>query len=115
HFLALCSCLLTLSCEGAKKIEPSPSASQPVVWEPAQLHPVVPAGVRELTTRLPDGMIVRYTISVPEGYDPKKPVPLVIALHYAGRVEPFYGHGILDGLVGPAFAGLGAIVVAPDA
>jgi predicted peptidase len=56
----------------------------------------------------------RYTIAIPAGYADEKPTPLVLALHYGGPVTPFYGSGILVGLVEPALRELGAIIVAPD-
>ena len=56
----------------------------------------------------------RYTIAIPAGYTDDKPAPLVLALHYAGPVTPFYGEGILAGLVEPGLRELGAIIVAPD-
>ena len=75
----------------------------------------LPPGLHPLTIRDPDGQELRFTISVPEGYSAKKPAPLILALHYGGRVTPFYGGGMIQMLVGPALAELGAIVVAPDA
>jgi len=56
----------------------------------------------------------RYTIAIPAGYVERQPAPLVLALHYAGPVTPFYGKGILAGLVEPALRELGAVIVAPD-
>ncbi|MCU0290457.1 MAG: prolyl oligopeptidase family serine peptidase [Thermoanaerobaculaceae bacterium] len=56
----------------------------------------------------------RYTISIPDGYTPGKPVPLVLALHYGGTVTPYYGKPFLVNLVEPALRKLGAIIVAPD-
>ncbi|MEM7117293.1 MAG: dienelactone hydrolase family protein [Chloroflexota bacterium] len=41
-------------------------------------------------------------------------MPFVIALHYGGPVSPFYGRGLLEGLVEPGLRQLGAIMVAPD-
>ena len=68
-------------------------------------------GIHELT--LDNGQ--RYTIAIPAGYTGAEPVPLVMALHYGGTVTPFYGRGLLEGLVEPALRDLGAIIVAPDA
>jgi len=56
----------------------------------------------------------RYTIAIPATYTGAEARPLVVALHYGGPVTPFYGKGILAGLVEPALRELGAIVVAPD-
>ena len=72
-------------------------------------------GLHPLTIRDPEGKELRFTISVPEGYSAKKPTPLLLALHYSGRVTPFYGGGMIQILVVPALAELRAIIVAPDA
>lgn len=57
---------------------------------------------------------LRFSIAIPDGYDPERPVPLILALHYGGTVTPFYGRGLLEGLIEPALRNLGAIIVAPD-
>ena len=69
------------------------------------------SGIHEMS--LDNGQ--RYTIAIPESYTGAEPVPLIIALHYGGTVTPFYGRGVLEGLVEPALRELGAIIVAPDA
>ena len=69
------------------------------------------AGVYKLT--LEDGQ--HYTLSLPEGYDSGESWPLVLALHYAGTVVPWYGRGVLEVLVEPALRELQPIIVAPDA
>jgi len=56
----------------------------------------------------------RYTIAVPTGYSDETPVPLVLALHFAGHGTPFYGRLILEELVEPALGDLGGLIVAPD-
>lgn len=56
----------------------------------------------------------RYTLAIPDGYTGAHATPLVVALHYGGMVTPFYGRGILAGLVEPALRELGALIVAPD-
>jgi predicted peptidase len=107
--------LLLTSCGGGNKTEPEPAqASQPTTAEPIQLR-VTGEGIQPGTVRLADGTIVRYTVSVPHGYKSDQPCPLVVALHYAGGGSPFYGRGMVEALVGPAFADAGAIVIAPDA
>ncbi len=75
----------------------------------AQL-PVFP-GVHELA--LPESGRP-YTLSIPEGYSEATPAPLVLSLHYGGRVTPHFGRGLLEILVEPALRDLGAIIVAPD-
>lgn len=71
-------------------------------------------GLSERTLPLADGRLLRYTLVVPEA-DPGRPHPLVLALHFGGTVTPFYGRNVLELLVAPALAELGAVLVAPDA
>lgn len=95
--------LLTVSCaltEVDMTVEPTIDPSLPQE-----------AGVYKLT--LADGL--RYTLSLPEGYDRGKSWPLVLALHYGGVVHPWYGRGVLEVLVEPALRDLQPIIVAPDA
>ena len=68
-------------------------------------------GVHQLTLPLTGGRELRYTLLVPEGGGTR---PLVLALHYGGEVTPFYGRGILELLVAPALAELGAVIAAPE-
>ena len=42
-------------------------------------------------------------------------VPLVLVLHYGGEPQGFYGRALLEMLVGPAWAELGAVMIAPVA
>lgn len=55
-----------------------------------------------------------YTLSVPETSSTEKPNALIVALHWAGPVTPYFGEGILTYLVEPALGELGAIIAAPD-
>jgi len=59
---------------------------------------------------------VGYAISVPPNYSSSTPVPLVLALHFGvgGGSATGAGGDVLDILVGPGLASLGAIIVAPD-
>jgi poly(3-hydroxybutyrate) depolymerase len=75
--------------------------------------PKLGPGVHEQIASLPRGQQARYTISVPNQSNPKG-TSLVVALHYGGKVTPFFGHDILDELFGPALQGLGAVLVSPD-
>lgn len=60
------------------------------------------------------GRTVRLSLSVPEGLGSGDRVPLVVALHWAGPVTPFFGETYLRTLAAPGFAETRAIVVAPD-
>ena len=77
---------------------------------------VSPPGVAQpsmhLETLGPGGPL--YTLSVPEGYSPTQPVPLVVSLHFGGSVSPHYGHLLLESVVEPALRPLGALMAAPD-
>jgi predicted peptidase len=76
----------------------------------------VPAGsaVQEKTLGLASGETLRYTLALPPSLSSDRPRPLVVALHYGGRVTPYYGKPFLLNLVLPALGKLGAIMVAPD-
>jgi predicted peptidase len=73
------------------------------------------SGVHERVLTREGRSAVRYTLLIPSPYDPAQKYPLIVALHYAGQMTPFFGKGILLGLVQPALRELAAIVVAPDA
>ncbi|MFT5449805.1 MAG: putative peptidase [Gammaproteobacteria bacterium] len=62
--------------------------------------------------RLPSGE--PYTLVLPTDASRETAPPLVVSLHYGGPVTPFYGRGLLEGLVEPALRELGAVMVAPD-
>jgi predicted peptidase len=79
--------------------------------QPTQV-PVQTPGVHSGIFRM-ENTSVRYAISVPPGYSPSNPVPLVLALHYGGNPNGAAQRMLLI-LVQPAFAELGAIIVAPE-
>jgi len=58
---------------------------------------------------------VTYGIWIPHDYEPAESRPLILALHPGGARAPYYGTRFLQGIVGPALANWGAIIVAPDA
>jgi predicted peptidase len=74
-----------------------------------------PPRVTETTLELVDGSVLRYAISVPDGYvgSPDDPRPLVLALHPGGRA-PYYGSSFMQGTVEPALRAWGAVMIAPD-
>ncbi|PHS13166.1 MAG: hypothetical protein COA86_17590 [Kangiella sp.] len=71
-------------------------------------------GIHKQTIVRNDGTVLRFTISIPDTYSDQTPSPLIVALHYGGKVTPFYGRGIIDNLVGLALAELDSIIIAPD-
>lgn len=78
-------------------------------------QPMAP-GLHHLTLPQANGPTISYAISIPAGYSPAKPVPLLLALHFGVGGGDALGAGgdVVDILIGPAFAELGAIIVAPD-
>lgn len=72
------------------------------------------ADVRNLSMTLPDGKEVLYGLSVPDGYSPAQPRPLVLALHPGGERMRYYGSAYTKAVVAPGVAALNAIIVAPD-
>ena len=97
---AAASVALALSRVGGGSVPADDVAKSPGLYE------------RRVTTQR--GEKLRYTISIPQAFSPDRACPLVVALHYAGVVTPFYGKGVLVQLVEPALRDLGALIVAPD-
>lgn len=107
-------CLLSLTGRAEELGRPAKRTVLDTRLLPADL-PVLAPGVYEQTQSLPDGGQVRYTLSIPAHLSERTAIPLVMVLHYGGKVTPFYGHHLLQELVEPALSELGAILVAPDA
>lgn len=70
--------------------------------------------VLQRTFVTPDTGSILYGISVPAGYNSRRPRPLVLALHPGGGRTPYYGLSFMHGIVSPALRDLDAIIVAPD-
>jgi predicted peptidase len=75
--------------------------------------PVLAPGVTNQTLAQTGGPAIHYAISIPSGYTRATPVPLILALHFGGDPNGA-GRAMLDILIGPALAELGAIIVSPD-
>ena len=75
--------------------------------------PVLSKGIHNMTLQRPGAAPVHYAISIPAAAASSSPVPLVLALHFAGDPRGA-GQAVLEILVEPALADLGAIIVAPD-
>lgn len=85
------------------------------------LLPVIPTveakfrdGIQNRSFALKSGEEARYTIAIPKDYQPDQPAPLIVALHFGGKVTPHYARGIIESLVKPGLGKLNAIIVAPD-
>src|SRR5262245_14439129 len=86
------------------------------VPEAAELKKLSP-GTHQETGDVPGVGSVKYTIEIPNGYDGKTPVPLVLALHYGydgAKPAAYTGKGMIDAFR-PGLSGLNAIIIAPDA
>jgi predicted peptidase len=78
--------------------------------------PTATPGLHHLKFPRADGPPMGYAISIPANYSPSKPVPLILALHFGvgGGDAAGAGGDMVEILIGPALAQLGAIIVAPD-
>src|SRR5713101_4752421 len=90
---------------------PMSAAAQPVADSP-----VLAPGLHSLSLPRADEPAIHYALSIPGNYSPSTPVPLILALHFGVRGGDAAGAGgdVVQILVGPALAELGAIIVAPD-
>ena len=75
--------------------------------------PVLSSGIHSMTLQRAGAPPVHYAISIPAGPATSSPVPLVLALHFSANPQGA-GRAVLEILVQPALAELGAIIVAPD-
>src|ERR1700676_582826 len=78
--------------------------------------PALTRGLHSLSLPRADEPAVRYAISIPRNYSPSTPVPLILALHFGvgGGDAAGAGGDVVQILIGPALAELGAVIVAPD-
>src|SRR5437763_3879767 len=78
--------------------------------------PVFAPGLHELTLARTGEPGIGYAISIPPSYSPSTSAPLILGLHYGigNRDSTGVGADLVKGIIGPAFEGLGAIIVAPD-
>jgi predicted peptidase len=77
---------------------------------------VLAPGLHDLKLPRGDEPAIRYAIRIPGNHSPSTPVPLILALHFGVRGGDAAGAGgdVVQILIGPALAELGAIIVAPD-
>jgi predicted peptidase len=78
--------------------------------------PVLTPGLHRLSLPRANESEVRYAISIPRNYSPSTPVPLILALHFGvgGGDATGAGGELVQILINPALAELGAVIVAPD-
>jgi predicted peptidase len=82
----------------------------------AEGPPPLGPGLHNLSMLRPGAAALGYTLFIPPTYSASTPVPLILALHFGvgGGSSAGAGRDVLNALVGPALAELGAIIVAPD-
>ena len=71
-------------------------------------------GLHRLEAEVPGVGLVRYAVSVPDGYDRRTPAPLVLVLHPGGERIPYYGAQFTSRVAEPGLRQLKAIMIAPD-
>jgi predicted peptidase len=83
--------------------------------EPVKVPARLP-GLHSLTLPRANEPTIHYAISIPDNYSPRARVPLILALHFGVGAGSSAGAGrdVVEILIGPALAELGAIIVAPD-
>jgi predicted peptidase len=81
----------------------------------------LPSGVHKQVVIHPDGTMQRYTISIPEKYDGKVAIPMILGLHYGyersaenPRPVDFYGNEFYEKIYKESFKPLKVIFLAPD-
>src|SRR5215210_3158419 len=103
---------------GPAKTGAGPNKSDAGAARAADLAPtdleVKGPGLHKLQVQAPTGKTVKYVVSVPADLPKGGKVPLVVALHYAGKKSDWYGAGMVEGLYAEGCQSLGAVIVAPD-
>jgi predicted peptidase len=72
------------------------------------------SGTYALAFPVPDLGPMRYSLTLPRGYNPRQARPLILALHPGGPRVPGYGGAFVQQVVAPGLSDLGAIIIAPD-
>ena len=110
HFRRMCLLCTIMAC-AILSLFPTRLAAQ-AAGDP----PVLTPGLHHLTLPRADEPTIRYAISIPGNYSPSAPVPLILALHFGvgGGDATGAGGDVVQILIGPALAQLGAVIVAPD-
>jgi predicted peptidase len=118
NLAVLLACLLLGGCGGVNPSkDKSATGASPAVASttaPAGRSKNLPPGVHDESLASETGEVLRYTLSIPAGYDPGQPAPLIVALHFGGKVTPHFSRAMLEGLILPALGELDAIILAPD-
>lgn len=112
YFRRICpGCTVTVMVCAIPFLVPMGAAAQAVADSP-----VLAPGLHSLSLPRADEPAIHYALSIPRNYSPSKPVPLILALHFGvgGGDAAGAGGDVVQILIGPALAELGAIIVAPD-
>jgi predicted peptidase len=89
-------------------------AANPAPVDGAQRDWPATRGLHPLEADIPGAGRVLYALSVPNGYSPGTPVPLVLVLHPGGQGPRYYGAQFMRSAVEPALRSMRAIMLAPD-
>ena len=105
------ACMIAIIVSGVSSLLPLAVFAQEAVKVPARLP-----GLHSLTLPRANEPAIHYAISIPDNYSPHARVPLILALHFGvgGGSPAGAGRDVVEILIGPALAELGAIIVAPD-
>lgn len=112
YFRRICPlCTITVMAFAVLFLVPTGVAAQ-AVGDSTVLTP----GLHSLSLPRADEPAIHYALSIPRNYSPSTPVPLILALHFGvgGGDAAGAGGDVVQILIGPALAELGAIIVAPD-
>lgn len=112
YFRRTCSlCTTTIMAFAIPFLLPIRAAAQA-----ADDSPALTPGLHSSILARGDEPAIHYAISIPRNYSPARPVPLILALHFGvgGGDAAGAGGDVVQILIGPALAELGAIMVAPD-
>jgi predicted peptidase len=116
HGISRRVCVRRSSCLGALAAFAMLSLPTEAAAQVASDSGALAPGLHHLELPRADAPAVSYAISIPGNYSASTPVPLILALHFGvgGGDSAGAGASVLQALVGPALAELGAIIVAPD-
>ena len=113
-FKSMAATVLLLSgCENAtESVAPAPEKSANIN-QPESPRVVTEPQFKYSQLALSENQKMRYTTLLPREYSPDKTYPLVLGLHFGGRVTPYFGGKLIQSLLQPGLYDL-AMIVAPD-
>lgn len=103
--------IITIVVFAVLSLLPLAASAQETASLPARLP-----GIHSLVLQRANEPPIHYALSIPDNYSSRARVPLILALHFGVGNGSSAGAGrdVVEILIGPALAELGAIIVAPD-